>query len=114
MPMARFTHSRAVPASLAHRHAKLRPVNIDKSCPSERSRVSFPTLRRVRWQAAALVAALLAPVLAILLSATLPVANADDWLPISPEELKMTSEPKAPGAPAINLYRQVDRDDQAY
>jgi hypothetical protein len=25
----------------------------------------------------------------------------------------MTSEPKAPGAPAIYLYRQVDRDDQA-
>jgi len=23
------------------------------------------------------------------------------WLPISPEELKMISEPKAPGAPAI-------------
>jgi len=34
-----------------------------------------------------------------------------DWLPISPEELKMTSEPKAPAAPAIYLYRQVDRDD---
>jgi len=31
--------------------------------------------------------------------------------PISPEELKMTSEPLAPGAPAIVLYRQVDRDD---
>ena len=28
-----------------------------------------------------------------------------------PEELKMTSEPLAPGAPAIILYRQVDRDD---
>jgi len=38
-------------------------------------------------------------------------ASADEWLPISPEELKMTSEPKAPGAPAIILYRQVDRDD---
>jgi transglutaminase-like putative cysteine protease len=33
--------------------------------------------------------------------------------PISPEELKMTSEPQAPGAPAIILYRQVDRDDNA-
>jgi len=44
-----------------------------------------------------------------------PVARAgDDWLPITPEELKMTSEPKAPGAPAIFLYRQVDRDDQMY
>lgn len=31
--------------------------------------------------------------------------------PIPAEELKMTSEPLAPGAPAINLYRQVDRDD---
>jgi hypothetical protein len=37
--------------------------------------------------------------------------RAEDWQPISPEELKMTSEPKAPGAPAILLYRQVDRDD---
>jgi hypothetical protein len=35
----------------------------------------------------------------------------DEWLPISTEELKMTSEPKAPGAPAVILYRQVDRDD---
>lgn len=32
--------------------------------------------------------------------------------PVSPEELKMTSEPKVPGAPAIILYRQVDRDDR--
>ena len=38
-------------------------------------------------------------------------ARAEDWLPISPDELKMTSEPKAMGAPAIFLYRQVDRDD---
>ena len=40
-----------------------------------------------------------------------PVSAGDEWLPISPEELKMTSEPKAPGAPAIILYRQIDRDD---
>lgn len=31
--------------------------------------------------------------------------------PVSEEELKMTVEPKAPGAPAIILFRQVDRDD---
>jgi hypothetical protein len=31
--------------------------------------------------------------------------------PVVPEELKMTAEPLAPGAPAIILYRQVDRDD---
>jgi len=40
-----------------------------------------------------------------------PPVQADDWLPISPDELKMTAEPLAPGAPAILLYRQVDRDD---
>jgi len=38
-------------------------------------------------------------------------SQAADWPPITPEELKMTSEPLAPGAPAIILYRQVDRDD---
>ena len=32
--------------------------------------------------------------------------------PASPDELKMTSEAQAPGAPAIILYRQVDRDDR--
>jgi hypothetical protein len=41
-----------------------------------------------------------------------PASAEEDWLPITPEELKMTSEPNAPGAPAIFLYRQVDRDDQ--
>jgi len=45
---------------------------------------------------------------------TLPALAAEDWLPIKPEELQMTSEPKAPGAPAIYLYRQVDRDDQEF
>jgi hypothetical protein len=59
----------------------------------------------------------------ILLGVTLVVACAlcfprgpvtgDEWLPITPGELKMTSEPKAPGAPAIYLYRQVDRDDKS-
>jgi hypothetical protein len=39
---------------------------------------------------------------------------ADDWVAINPAELSITSEPKAPGAPAIYLYRQVDRDDQLY
>jgi hypothetical protein len=39
--------------------------------------------------------------------------NADDWQPISPAELQMTSVAEAPGAPAVYLYRQVDRDDNA-
>jgi len=39
------------------------------------------------------------------------VSAGDEWQPISQEELKMTSVPEAPGAPAIYLYRQVDRED---
>jgi hypothetical protein len=38
-------------------------------------------------------------------------ASGDEWQPISQEELKMASLPEAPGAPAVILYRQVDRDD---
>src|SRR5208282_3334780 len=38
--------------------------------------------------------------------------TADEWLPISPEELQMTSVPEAPGVPAVYLYRQVDRTDE--
>lgn len=38
-------------------------------------------------------------------------AHAVDWLPIDPEELKMTVVPAAPRAEAIYLYRQIDRDD---
>ncbi|HEY4840968.1 MAG TPA: DUF3857 domain-containing protein [Terriglobales bacterium] len=34
--------------------------------------------------------------------------------PISQDELRMTGEPHAPGAPAIILYRQVDRDDNIH
>jgi transglutaminase-like putative cysteine protease len=38
-------------------------------------------------------------------------ASAIGFQPVSPDELKLTSEPKAPGATAIILFRQVDRDD---
>jgi Domain of Unknown Function with PDB structure (DUF3857) len=48
---------------------------------------------------------------ALFCSLSLPANAAEEWQPISPDELKLTSEPKAPGAPAIFLYRQVDRDD---
>jgi len=37
--------------------------------------------------------------------------KADEWQPISQEELKMTSLPEAPGAAAVMLYKQVDRND---
>jgi hypothetical protein len=46
---------------------------------------------------------------AVLFSASF--TSADEWKPVTPEELKMTGEPLAPGAPAIYLYRQVDRND---
>jgi len=38
-------------------------------------------------------------------------AHAEGFQPPNAEELRMTSEPLAPGAPAVILYRQVDRDD---
>jgi len=34
--------------------------------------------------------------------------------PVSPDELHMTSEPEAPGAPAIILFHEVDRDDNPH
>ncbi len=48
------------------------------------------------------------------ITVAVPAHAGEEWLPINPEELEMTSEPKAPGAPAIYLYRQVDRDDQEF
>ena len=42
-----------------------------------------------------------------------PLQASQSFQPVSPEELKMTGEPKAPGAQAIILYRQVDRDDNS-
>jgi len=50
--------------------------------------------------------------LVVIMLETVPAYAGDDWQAILPEELKLASEPKAPGAPAIYLYRQVDRDDQ--
>jgi len=41
-----------------------------------------------------------------------PACFAVGFQPVSPEELKMTGDPKAPGAMAIVLFREVDRDDR--
>lgn len=41
------------------------------------------------------------------------VSSAATFRPVNPEELKMTSEPAAPGAPAIILYRELYRDDSS-
>jgi hypothetical protein len=40
------------------------------------------------------------------------VAWAVGFQAVSPDELKMTTEPKAPGAPALILFREVERDDR--
>jgi hypothetical protein len=45
------------------------------------------------------------------LPATSAVSLVSRFRTVSQEELKMTSEPNAPGAPAIILYREVFRDD---
>jgi PHD/YefM family antitoxin component YafN of YafNO toxin-antitoxin module len=54
---------------------------------------------------------LIVPVVVCLLYFPQTRVAGDDWQPIDPADLKMTSEPKAPGAPASYLYRQVDRKD---
>jgi Domain of Unknown Function with PDB structure (DUF3857) len=51
------------------------------------------------------------PMLLAAFSSSLPSARASDWLPINSDELQMRSEPLAPLAPAICLYRQIDRSD---
>src|SRR5581483_7272322 len=39
------------------------------------------------------------------------LAQAQGFPPLSPDDLKMTADPKAPGASAIMLYREQDCDD---
>jgi hypothetical protein len=55
---------------------------------------------------------LLAAILAVSTAAFPTPVRAIGFQPVSADELKMTSEPKAPGAPAIILFREVDRDDR--
>ncbi len=66
-------------------------------------------LRRVVFVACCIVTLILA--LGNYRPVAITVHAGQGFQPISPDELKMTSEPLAPGAPAIILYRQVDRDD---
>ena len=50
----------------------------------------------------------------VLACGTIAAHAGDSLHPVSAEELRMTNEPLAPGAPAIILYRQVDRDDSGH
>jgi hypothetical protein len=52
--------------------------------------------------------------LAVCIFAALEAKAAVGFQPVSPDELRMTSEPLAPGAPAIILYRQVERNDNIH
>ena len=58
----------------------------------------------------------LAPILVLAIASyRLPAVSAFiGFQPVLPEELKMTKEPLAQGAPAIILFRQVDRDDTGH
>ena len=55
-----------------------------------------------------------AVLLAVLVWAAQEAKAGIGFQPVSQEELKMASEPLAPGAPAIILYRQVERDDNPF
>jgi hypothetical protein len=56
---------------------------------------------------------LLSALLAAIAGLDVPVSGSVGFQPVSPDELKMTAEPKAPGATAVILFREVDRDDSA-
>jgi hypothetical protein len=50
--------------------------------------------------------------LILLLAGLVPAAAQEKWLPVTPEELALTSCPQQPGAPAVYLYREeVTRDE---
>ena len=49
--------------------------------------------------------------LAVLFLILLPLAQASDWLPITPEDLALKDNPAVPGSKAMILYRSIDRDD---
>ncbi len=64
-------------------------------------------MSKVSWRAMPLSASLIA----CFLMAHLRSVSGDEWQPVTQEELKMTGLPEAPGAPAVYLFRQVDRND---
>jgi len=49
-----------------------------------------------------------------LISSSAVVCHAQDFPPASQDELKMTSDPQAPGAPAIILFREVNCDNNGF
>ena len=75
----------------------------------------FRTGTKSRVQRGPLLARRSVPLLGVLAAQALAsVAVAAEWLPVSPEDLRMTTMAEAPGAPAAYLYKQIDRDDAHY
>lgn len=82
----------------------IRPI-FDRKLESVVTLGEMTMLRSGLWVVVGLVASLLA----------VPQAKAGvGFQPVSPDELNLKSEPLAPGASAIILYRQVDRDDNVH
>jgi len=54
---------------------------------------------------------LCASLFTLLLSLAAPLARADQWTTPTAEELSMTSQPEAPGAAAVYLYREETTED---
>src|ERR1700723_780916 len=53
--------------------------------------------------------------LSALISLTAAVAHADQqWIPPTPEELSMTTQPQVPGASAVYLNREESTDDKLH
>jgi hypothetical protein len=80
-----------------------RSVYVYPNQGSRRAAVSPRRLALLLWVAVLSLLSLVSSFSVLLSAEAIP--------PITPGELSMTSEPLAPGAPAIILYRQVDRDD---
>src|SRR5450432_56367 len=85
------------------------PTPIDHRSKPKINGAAETSLRATGWRLLVLGFAL--AICGVLYQGT--IVDADEWQPISPDELKMTSLPEAPGAPAVILFRQVDRDDNA-
>src|SRR5215469_10745594 len=79
----------------------------ERVCPgaSRARRLRRKPVKKQRWARVCFLAVLAAPFSAA------KQARADEWKPISADELKMASLPEAPGAAAVILYREVNRDD---
>lgn len=75
--------------------------------PTAKGEVEFPVSPSRR-------ALVLPALVAVVAMTALSTAQAEDWAPVTPQELSMTSEPKAPGAPAVYLLREMRRSDNEH